>query len=221
MVDHQLFSSLNERQKHLLEKNIVNGRKLPRSYLFEDDKKLKHIYFIQRGTIMMGNNLDLRHENLTFLNMKPRFVGLESLLVSANNEFVRTLSNVYYSKINFRLFYQILSENNTFHDIIREQIAERFKEMDEKYAQLHSNTKIRDRLKLFLIEILEKNRIIKSNENTIELSITHFEIGKYLQCSRQSVSTFMSDIRKEGIIDYDRNWIRINSVQKLIDWEID
>ncbi len=221
MVDHQLFSSLNERQKCLLENNMEHGSIPPRSYLFENDKNLRHIYFISEGTIVMGNNLGEPHENLTFLSMKPIFVGVESLLISANGEFAKALSKVYYTKIDFELFYQILCENNDFHTIIRKQIAERFNEMDDKYAQLHSDVKILDRFKFFLIEIFEKNKIKGTKKNTVELYITHFEIAQYLQCTRQSVSTLMSKFREEAVIDYDRNWIRINDFQKLLEWDID
>lgn len=200
---------------------MEHGSIPPRSYLFENDKNLRHIYFISEGTIVMGNNLGEPYEHLTFLSMKPIFVGVESLLISANGEFAKALSKVYYTKIDFELFYQILCENNDFHTIIRKQIAERFHEMDDKYAQLHSNVTIQNRLKFFLIEISEKNRIIGTGNNTVNLNMTHFEIAQYAQCSRQAVSTLLNKVRENGIIDYDRNWIRINDFQKLLKWDID
>ena len=220
MVDHHIFSSLTERQKCLLKDNMLHGIKDPRSYLFENDVKLKHIYFIRKGTLMMGNNLGERHENYSFLTMKPTFIGIESLLISTNNEFAKTLSKVYYSKIDYSLFCHILIENSTFHNVIRTQIAERYNEVSNKYVQLHSAVQVHDRLKLFLFEILAKNKITNPDKDKIELYITHFEIAKYVKCTRQSVSAFMSEIRKEGIIDYDRKWICINNPEKLSEWNI-
>jgi len=221
IVDHQLFSSLNEQQKIILEYSIEIGYLLPRKYLFKNDKRLKHIYFIKQGKLLVGKNLGLRNESISFLGMKPMFIGLESLMLPANNKFVKTLSHVHYARIDAKLFLQLLMESNGFHNVVRKQIAERLNEMDEKYVRRHSNVKLLDRLKFFFAEILEKNKGRSRDENRIEIHITHFEIGQYLQCSRQSVSHFMSNIRKEGIIDYDRNWIRINDLQKLLKWEID
>ena len=100
-------------------------------------------------------------------------------------------------------------------------MAERVNEMDDKYVQLHSKVKILNRLKFFLIEIMEKNKIIATNKNTVDLCMTHFEIAQYAQCSRESVTTFMNKIREESIINYDRNWIRINDLQKLLEWDIE
>ncbi len=54
-----------------------------------------------------------------------------------------------------------------------------------------------------------------SNESAIPARLTHDDIGKLTATSRQTVSTVMKCLEKEGIITYDRHRIYIKDLSKL------
>ena len=82
------------------------------------------------------------------------------------------------------------------------------------------DTVLHDRLKLFLEEIHSKNLNQTLPKKRIDLHITHLEIAKLLQGSRQSVSLNLAKMRDEKIIDYDRNWMKIIDLKALRKWEL-
>lgn len=58
-------------------------------------------------------------------------------------------------------------------------------------------------------------RMGKPEQDTTEISakLTHEEIAQLTGNSRQSVTTILNSLREEGLIDYDRNKIKVkNSV---------
>ena len=55
----------------------------------------------------------------------------------------------------------------------------------------------------------------KRNEVTVNIQITHMELSKYLQCSRQSITTLLSKLRQAGYIDYDRTFIKIIDLNRI------
>ena len=45
--------------------------------------------------------------------------------------------------------------------------------------------------------------------------LKHQTIGELTACSRQTVNTILTNLRKEGIIDFDRSKLVINNIRKL------
>lgn len=218
--DHFLFDTLSQEEKKLLESDIEHGSTLPKEFLYETDKRLKHVYFIRKGAVLVGRNRGENNEYATQLLMEAHFLGVESLLLSKNNEFAKTLSDVYYSKIGFDVFLYLLRTNVNFHNAVRDQMANRLQRLEDKYNLLHGNVNFIDRLKYFFVDLVKAGEPNKRNEVTVNIQITHMELSKYLQCSRQSITTILSKLRHAGYIDYDRKFIKIIDLKRIIDWKL-
>lgn len=205
----------------MLLEGTKQGRLEPRTYFYQNDKSLRHIYFIISGSYLVGKNLGKAQEIILQLSMDSNFWGVHSLIFGQGNyQFAKALSSVRYLKFNKTVFKYILHQNCKFHDLIREQLGKEFTELEIKYMRLHANVKFHDRLKLFLEELHYKNQSLAIERKRIDLHITHLEIAKYLQGSRQSVSLNLAKMRNEGIIDYNRNWMKVLDLKKLRSWEI-
>lgn len=217
---HPIFSCLSKTEKDLLMEDTEQGRLEPRAYFYQNDKSLRHIYFIISGSYLIGKNLGKAQETILQLSMDSNFLGVHSLIFGQGNyQFAKALSSVRYLKFNKTVFKYILHQNSKFHDLIRKQLGKEFAELETKYLRLHTNTKLHDRLKLFLEELHRKNNKRAIERNRIDLHITHLEIAKYLQGSRQSVSLNLAKMRDEGIIDYSRNWLKVIDLRGLRKWE--
>lgn len=219
-IEHPLLSSLNKEEKELLLNNMQDGSHPPKEYLYKDDGKMENIYFIKKGTVLVGNNLGKLNEFTFQLSMQPLFLGLESLVLKeGNQQFAKTLSHVDFITISKNVFIYLLQTNVSFHYTIQEQLARSYRYLESKYHILRSNTNYIHRLKTFLEDLHNENLKKINQSERITLCITHMEISKYLQCSRQSVSTSLAQLRKEGIINYGRNEIYIKDLSRLRDWE--
>jgi len=219
ITDHHLFGTLSKEEKNLFENDLKKVSSPAGECFFMDNKNLDHIYFIEQGSILVGRNYGNQNKYATHLYMQPMFLGIESLLISSNDEFAKSLTNIYYARINSTLFLDVLKKNVHFHDTIRKQIAYRLDCLEMKYNLLHGNVNFTDRLKHFFIELAELNDSKSNDEILINLHFTHFEIAQYLHSSRQSISSGLSKMRKKGMIDYGRNWMKIIDLEKLKCWD--
>jgi len=216
ITEHPLFNHLTVVEKKLLLDNMSHESALPKEFLYKDDCRIKHIYFISKGTIILGKNLGRSNEFTHQLTMKPLFLGIESLiLMNGNHQFAKTATKVSYSKISKELFYKILLSNPQFHQTIREQLIDSLCNFEKKYSILHSKTEIPERIKLFLLELIITGNQTSNHSQKIILHMTHLEISKYLQCARQSVSLYLSKLKAEGIINYGRNYFEVLDIEKL------
>lgn len=218
--DHILFDTLSQEEKKLLENDYENGSALPKEFLYENDKKLNHVYFIRKGAVLVGRNHGRPNEYGTQLILDAHFLGVETLLLSQNNEFAKTLSDVYFSKIGFDTFSYLIRRNLQFQDTVRKQMYTRLERLEVKYNLLHSNVNFIDRLKHFFVDLAKAGESNNGNEVTVNIQITHMEISRYLHCSRQSITTALSSLRQAGYIDYSRTSIKIIDLKKIIDWKL-
>jgi CRP-like cAMP-binding protein len=60
------------------------------------------------------------------------------------------------------------------------------------------------------------DKIGEPDSRTINIRLTHQDIANLVASSRETASLHMSDLKKNGIIAYDRRCIRILSTEKLL-----
>jgi CRP-like cAMP-binding protein len=220
-LEHSIFKSLTIVEKELLLSDMKSGHALPKEYLYKDDTRLMHIYFIQKGAVLVGKNLKESNEISLHLFMRPFFLGLESIFYAEKTyQFAKTVSETSYIKISKQLFSKLINNNVQFQETIRNQLLQNFRSLESKYLLFHSKVEFIDRLKYFLEKLYNENLLTSKSSNKIVIHMTHFEISKFLYCSRQSVSHNLSKLKAAGIIYYERNYFIINDIQKLRSWEL-
>lgn len=221
LTEHPIFQCLNRTEMVLLLENIITGRTEPRKYIYKDDNRLNQIFFVESGSVLVGKNLGKANEMIFQLSMNPTLLGLPSLILGAgNHQFAKAVSPLRYISCNKTIFKRLVLTNPKFHYAIQKQLGHDYFELEEKHKKLHCNLKLHNRLKLFLEEIHIKNLNQTLPKKRIDLHITHLEIAKLLQGSRQSVSLNLAKMRDEKIIDYDRNWMKIIDLKALRKWEL-
>ena len=217
---HPIFNCLSNNEKELLVEDTEQGKVQARNYLYKDDNRLKSVYFITSGSILVGKNLGKVNETILQLSMDSVFLGLSSLILKeGNHQYAKALSTVRFIKFNKTVFRYFLHHNSEFHSEVRKYLGRDYFELETRYLRLHGNIKFHNRLKLFLEELHFKNLNRPIQTDRIELYITHLEIAKYLQGSRQSVSLNLARMRDEGLINYNRNWMKVIDLKGIRAWE--
>ncbi len=80
-------------------------------------------------------------------------------------------------------------------------------------VQILTQKHIRDRLMLYLSTI-QKGIITPKTKSVIELPFNRQELANYLGVERSALSREMCRMKKEGLIDFDRNKIRLNIIYR-------
>ncbi len=70
-------------------------------------------------------------------------------------------------------------------------------------------------MKQVLKDLAEEHGRPVGDEIVIELKLTHQDLANLSATTRQTVTTIMNQLEKEGLLDYDRKRILIHEPEKL------
>ncbi len=112
---------------------------------------------------------------------------------------------------------KMMEKNPKFNMQIYKLIGFRLKKIQSRFESLIFKTSD-ERVKSFILELADEHGIKvqgNSNEREIRLKLTHEDIAKLTATSRQTVTTVLNDLEKQGVIAYDRSRIFIKAYNKL------
>ncbi len=115
-------------------------------------------------------------------------------------------------------FEKILIENPHLSVSYSKALGLQLKKIQKRYTSLMFND-VRTRLIYCLEDLALKNGIAKYDSITFKNYLTHQEIASFISSTRQTVNQLFNELRKEGLIDYNRNEItlkrQLSSASKL------
>lgn len=112
---------------------------------------------------------------------------------------------------------KMMEKNPKFNMQITKLIGFRLKKIQNRFESLIFKTS-EERVKSFIHEMADEHGTKvqgNNNEREIRLKLTHEDIAKLTATSRQTVTTVLNDLEKQGIIIYDRSRIFIKEYNKL------
>ncbi|MBI1315528.1 helix-turn-helix domain-containing protein [bacterium] len=74
---------------------------------------------------------------------------------------------------------------------------------------------VRQRLVEFIGELAEERGEQQAGDLVVDLNLTHKDIASLIGTSRQTVTSMLNELRKEGLLDFDRKRIRIPDLKAL------
>lgn len=114
-------------------------------------------------------------------------------------------------------FQRLMEHNPKLSLQITKLIGLKLKKIQRRLESLVFRTS-EERIKEFLKDMAQEygyTIAANPNENAIPIRLTQDDIGKLTATSRQTVSTVMKCLKKEGIITYDRHRIYIKKLNEL------
>lgn len=181
----------------------------------EDDAD--KIYIIKSGKIKISKYSEIGKELILAIYNHGDVFG-EHSIVSANkrDELAECLEDSEIYSIKTQDFLAITKKNSAFTLSIAELIAVRLKKIQKRLEALYfKNTE--ERIKSFIRDMADEHgrKLITGDEIEIKLNLKHEDIAKLTATTRQSVTTILSQLEKDGVILYDRHRILIKKIQGL------
>lgn len=96
-------------------------------------------------------------------------------------------------------------------------MTDKIVELQEKLQQITSYT-VQDRGHSFLIKLAKNYGITKNNHIYIHFPMTHQDIANAIGTTRESVSRFLNELRKEKLIETMRDGFVIRDLQAFKNW---
>jgi CRP-like cAMP-binding protein len=119
--------------------------------------------------------------------------------------------------VNIRDLQNMMKDNPKFNTEILKFIGFRLKRVQSRLESLIFKN-AEQRIRSLIKELGEDHgRVIAGDENQreVRLGLTHEEIAKLTATSRQTVTTQLNELEKNGLIKYDRKRIYIQNLRKL------
>ncbi|MFT4757762.1 MAG: CRP-like cAMP-binding protein [Vicingaceae bacterium] len=150
------------------------------------------------GKLLLGKNFGFKNELLTNILFNPCAIGFDVLgKDSKYNLYARALTPLFVLEMDGRLFKLVYQKNLELQQFVQKQLYSRFIEVENK-CDLLLNKSSFERIKIFLIYIFSNNSVTRNRSRVFEISMTHLDISLYVHTSRQSVTTLLNSLRKEG-----------------------
>ena len=207
-------------QDDLPERYITYRELDMRSFLFEQGQKANKLFFILKGAIIVGKNIDLYDEQVNYLMFAPCTAGIDILCEEQRYTcYARGINPLKIMEVDRRIFRFSYKINTTLNRLIGNESYNRLIESEKQYFELYQNITFGERIKEFLLYLFSNHGRSIGNTIVVQLRITHRELAHYLKTSRQSITMTFSILRKQKIIDYNRVELILLDFDRLHQWE--
>ena len=113
-------------------------------------------------------------------------------------------------------FKQLMQENPAFNLSVTKLIGLRFKKIKSRMENLVFKD-TRGRICTFIKDLVDEfGKEIGLYEKEVKLHLTHEDIAKLTATTRQTVTSILNKLEKEGLISYDRKRILVHEYDKLV-----
>ncbi|MGC4034929.1 MAG: Crp/Fnr family transcriptional regulator [Chitinophagaceae bacterium] len=176
------------------------------------------IYFIKKGHILLGK-IDDSGNVITKDILKPgdffgQFIFEKN---SLDGEFAQAIkSDISLCSFTSEKFIQLLKKNPSLSIKFSKLVGLRMRKFENRFINIIQKD-ARERLLLFMKELLNEQRGIRpvlGDSIVIPNYLTQDEIARLIGSSRQTVTTLLSDLKDEGIVDYSGKQIRYHQLSK-------
>lgn len=211
--DHKLFWKLsNTDLKDLC--LIVGFKKAFKSeMIYFADEHIPRIFLLKRGMIKICETDNKGNEIIKEIIKKGDLFGQMSLDDGQENEsqeYAQALTDVSICSFKMDDFEKVLEKNPSIAIGYTKFMGLKIKRIENRFNNVVFKD-VRSRLIQFIKDWAESDGEQIENTYTIKNYLTQLDLAKLVCSTRQTVTTILNDMEKEGLIDYDRKIITIKN----------
>ena len=177
----------------------------------------RYVYMLGTGVVKIVTVNESGREIIKHLVKPGEFFGELPLLGDMSNLDDLAVAiedcNIYFTEID--KLRQLLNDQVEFRTKLLKQAAERIRKAEDRIVAI--NTKeVYERVCDFLLQLIDEFGDTKNEVMTVRNFLTHDDMAKLTDTSRQTVSRVLNDLRDKGEIEYDTQQIRIPKSSSLL-----
>lgn len=175
----------------------------------------KTIYFLKKGRVKISKYLsDGSEKILAIINPGEIFGEMAYFDEGERTDYAVTLEPSLICAINKYDFADFIDKNPQLNLKLTKIFGLKLKNFSERVEDLIFKD-ANHRIISFIIRYAEKNGKKVGDQIFVKPFLKHQNIGQLTACSRQTVNYLLTDLRNNGIIDFDRNKLVINKMDEL------
>jgi CRP-like cAMP-binding protein len=218
LKNHNLFEHFNENDLNdlCIISSFKKGKKA--EIIYFSDQEIDRLYILKQGRIKIAYYDDTQEEVVSEILKEGDIFGELSLKKSTNKnkEFAQVISDeVSICSFTLKNFQNVLLTKPDLALAYSQMVGDKLKIMGTKYADLIFKD-VRTRVINFFKLNAKYEGTWEDNRVTLNMYLTHQDIANFTAASRQTVSSIINELIKEGIIIYDgRKKVVIPDITKL------
>ncbi len=213
--DFNILEALSPEEKQKLS-DRANHYDAPRKEMlyFPEDSSNK-IYFLKEGKVKISTMSEEGREMiLSILGPGEVFGEMGLTGEEKRDHFAEATEDISYCIADVEDLKDLIAHNPQFNLQITKLIGLRFKKIQNRLEAMCFKS-APERIRQFIKDMMEEHGRDVGYEKEVKLNLTHQNIADLTATSRQTVTTLLNDLEKEGLILYDRKRILVREPEKL------
>jgi CRP-like cAMP-binding protein len=185
------------------------------SYLFLPEERADMIYFIEEGSIKLGNYGPGGREITKAIYRSGEIVGAMALLgEKTHHNFACTMERVKVRVMNVADLQQKIRQHHSLHLELMRVVGQRLLATEHRLeSMVFKNSRARIIEYLYELGLEQGQRV--GYEILVRKFLTHQEIANLTATSRQTVTTILNELRNDNIITFNRKRLLIRDMELL------
>lgn len=173
------------------------------------------IFFLKKGRVKLTRTSnDGKEMILGIINAGEVFGEMSFLDEGERTDYATAIDDALLCAINKQEFREFVEKSPDLNLRLTKLIGFRLKRYTEKIEELVFKDSPQ-RIISFVLRIAEDNGKKLGSDIFIKPFLKHQDIAELTACSRQTVSSVLTDLREKGIIDFDRKKLIIHNADTL------
>ena len=202
--NHNLFSQLNEEEITNLCVITAYKKAQKNEIIYFSNQDLDRLYILKQGRIKIAYYDENDTEVISEILMEGDIFGEVSLekSTSESHEFAQAMTDeVSMCSFSLENFKELLRQKPDLAITYSQKIGEKLRHISTKYSDLLFKD-VKERVRTFFKRNAKYEGKWDGKKVELNMYLTHQDIANYTATSRQSVSTIIGELEKEGKIIY-------------------
>lgn len=214
-----LFRDLNPQEIERLENIVIQRSFRKKSTIFLEGSKKESVYFIQDGLVKTYKTDENGNEQIvSFLKTGDMFPHTGFFNQNPYPATAEAIVDTLLLAIPVHSFEQLMLTTPTIAIKVMRVLGLKIQELQAKLQEF-TGQDVHLRALSFLLQLAEKHGEAKGNTVLIEVPMTHQEFANVIGTTRETVNRLLNQLRKDKIIETQRNEIIILDVEALKNWK--
>jgi CRP/FNR family transcriptional regulator len=202
--NHNLFSQLNEQEITSLCVITAYKKAKKNEIIYFSNQDLDRLYILKQGRIKIAYYDENDTEVISEILMEGDIFGEVSLEKSTSecHEFAQAMTDeVSLCSFSLENFKELLRQKPDLAITYSQKVGEKLRHINTKYSDLLFKD-VKERVRTFFKRNAKYEGKWDGKKVELNMYLTHQDIANYTATSRQSVSTIIGELEKEGKIIY-------------------
>ncbi len=166
------------------------------------------VYFIKKGIVKIGTYDESGQEDLKYLVQEGNIFGELALVDQEDpNEFAVAVEESLICPMDLATIRYLMERYPGLNKAVIQLMGERIKKLERRLSSILFKPS-KERVREFIADYLQTfGKEQEDGSLKLRNQLTHSDMARFTATSRQTVNAVLNQLRKRGLIDYNKDWM--------------